>query len=115
MPESQRFRAGGDGSVRGYAYRSLTPQVGGIDVGGKVLLTASAEVAHPISARLPSVWWAAFVDAGRAAESWRDWSPAWGAGVGLRVRSPVGPLRVDIAYGEETKQFRLHLSVGVVF
>lgn len=115
VPESQRFRAGGDGSVRGYAYRSLTPQVGGIDVGGKVLLTASAEVAHPISARLPSVWWAAFVDAGRAAESWRDWSPAWGAGVGLHVRSPVGPLRVDIAYGEETKQFRLHLSVGVVF
>lgn len=115
VPESQRFRAGGDGSVRGYSYRSLTPQVGGVDVGGKVLLTASAEIAHPISARLPNIWWAAFVDAGRAAESWRDWSAAWGAGVGLRVRSPVGPLRVDIAYGEELKQLRLHLSVGVVF
>lgn len=115
VPESQRFRAGGDGSVRGYAYRSLTPQVGGVDVGGKVLLTASAEVAHPVSARLPSVWWAAFVDAGRAAESWGDWSAAWGAGVGVRIRSPVGPLSVDVAYGEETKKFRLHLSVGVVF
>ncbi len=115
VPESQRFRAGGDGSVRGYAYRSLTPQVGGVDVGGKVLLTGSVEVAHPVSARLPSVWWAAFIDAGRAAESWGDWSAAWGAGVGLRIRSPVGPLRVDIAYGEEAKQFRLHLSVGVVF
>lgn len=115
VPESQRFRAGGDGSVRGYAYRSLTPQVGGVDVGGKVLLTASAEVAHPVSARWPNVWWAAFIDAGRAAESWDDWSAAWGAGVGLRIRSPVGPLRLDIAYGEEAKQFRLHLSVGVVF
>ena len=115
VPESQRFRAGGDGSVRGYAYRSLTPQVGGVDVGGKVLLTASAEVARPISPRLPSVWWAAFIDAGRAAPTWGDWSAAWGAGVGLRIRSPIGPLRLDIAYGEEIKQFRLHLSVGVVF
>ena len=31
------------------------------------------------------------------------------------MSSPIGPLRLDIAYGEEIKQFRLHLSVGVVF
>ena len=115
VPESQRFRAGGDDSVRGYAYRSLTPQVAGVDVGGRVVATASVEVAHPVSARLPSLWWAAFVDAGRAAERWQDWSAAWGAGLGLRWRSPVGPLRVDLAYGEEVKQWRLHLSVGIAF
>jgi translocation and assembly module TamA len=61
------------------------------------------------------VWWAAFVDAGNAATRWRDWKAAWGAGVGLRWRSPVGPLRADVAYGEEVRQWRLHLSVGIAF
>ncbi len=115
VPESQRFRAGGDDSVRGYAYRSLTPMVAGVDVGGRVLATGSVEVAHPFSDRLPSIWWAAFVDAGRAAERWQDWRAAWGAGVGVRWRSAVGPLRADLAYGEEVRQWRLHLSVGIAF
>jgi len=115
VPDSQRFRAGGDDSVRGYEYRSLTPQVNGVDVGGRVVATASLEVAHPISARLPTVWWAAFIDAGRAAERWQDWSAAYGAGVGVRWRSPVGPLRADIAYGEEVNRWRLHVSVGIAF
>jgi translocation and assembly module TamA len=115
VPEPQRFRAGGDDSVRGYAFRSLAPQIAGVDVGGRVLATGSLEVAHPVSAALPSVWWAAFVDAGRAAQRWGDWRAAWGAGLGLRWRSPVGPLRVDAAYGEEVKQWRLHLSVGIAF
>jgi translocation and assembly module TamA len=115
VPETQRFRAGGDDSVRGYAWRSLTPQVGGVDVGGRVVATGSVEIAHPVSERLPSVWWAAFVDAGRAAESWNGFSPAWGAGVGVRWRSPVGPLRADVAYGDEEQRWRLHFSVGIAF
>ncbi|WP_324153030.1 autotransporter assembly complex protein TamA [Ideonella sp.] len=130
VPDSQRFRAGGDESVRGYDYRTLAPTTpeGGI-TGGKLLFTASAEVAHPISRSLPSVWWAAFVDAGRAADSMgrtvdpSDSSktlrglrePAIGYGVGARWRSPVGPLKLDIAYGEELRQWRLHLSVGIAF
>ncbi|HET9823340.1 MAG TPA: BamA/TamA family outer membrane protein [Burkholderiaceae bacterium] len=115
VPETQRFRAGGDDSVRGYAYRSLTPQVAGVDVGGRVLGTASVEIARPISAGLPSLWWAAFADAGTAAERWSDYKPVWGAGLGLRWRSPVGPLRADLAYGEAVRQWRLHVSVGIVF
>jgi translocation and assembly module TamA len=115
VPESQRFRAGGDDSVRGYAYRSLTPQVAGVDVGGRVLGTGSVEIAHPVSARLPSVWWAVFADAGTAATRWADYKPVWGAGLGLRWRSPVGPLRADVAYGEAVRQWRLHLSVGIAF
>jgi translocation and assembly module TamA len=35
--------------------------------------------------------------------------------VGLRWRSPVGPLRVDLAYGEALRKVRLHMSVGVAF
>jgi translocation and assembly module TamA len=115
VPETQRFRAGGDDSVRGYAYRSLTPQIAGVDVGGRVLGTASIEIAHPLSPSLPSLWGAAFVDAGTAAARWRDYKPEWGAGLGLRWRSPVGPLRADVAYGEAVRQWRLHLSVGIAF
>jgi translocation and assembly module TamA len=115
VPETQRFRAGGDDSVRGYAWRSLTPQVGGVDVGGRVVATGSVEIAHPVSEKLPSVWWAAFIDGGRAAERWNGFSPAWGAGVGVRWRSPVGPLRADVAYGDEEARWRLHFSVGIAF
>jgi translocation and assembly module TamA len=35
--------------------------------------------------------------------------------LGVRWRSPVGPLRADIAYGDETRAWRLHLSVGIAF
>ncbi|MBX3620681.1 MAG: BamA/TamA family outer membrane protein [Rhizobacter sp.] len=115
VPESLRFRAGGDDSVRGYAYRSLTPQVDGVDTGGRVIFTSSVEVAHPLLERLPALWGAVFVDAGRAADRFRGLDPAVGAGVGLRYRSPIGPVSVDLAYGEEVRKFRLHVNVGVTF
>jgi translocation and assembly module TamA len=114
-PESLRFRAGGDDSVRGYAYRSLAPVVNGALSSGNVLFTASAEVAHPLLARLPALWGAAFIDAGRAAQRWSDLKPAVGIGVGLRYRSPVGPLSLDLAWGQEVRRFRLHLTAGVTF
>ena len=115
VPDTLLFRAGGDDSVRGYAYRTLGPVVDGAVVSGRVMFTGSAEIARPISPRLPAVWWAAFVDAGNAAQRWNDLSPALGYGLGLRWRSPVGPLRVDLAYGEEVRKVRLHLSVGIAF
>jgi len=115
VPDSQRFRAGGDDSVRGYAYRSLGPVVNGAVASGNVVFTASAEIARPISERLPSLWGAAFIDAGRAADRWSDLDPAVGYGVGLRWRSPVGPLRIDYAWGQELHKGRLHLSVGIAF
>ncbi|MEO7150593.1 MAG: BamA/TamA family outer membrane protein [Burkholderiaceae bacterium] len=115
VPESMRFRAGGDNSVRGYAYRSLTPIVNGVEASGRVLFTASAEIARPILQRLPQLWGAAFIDVGRAADRWGDLRPAVGVGVGLRYRSPVGPLNVDIAYGQEVHKLRLHLTLGSTF
>ncbi len=115
IPDTLLFRAGGDESVRGYAYRSLGPVKSGVVNSGRVLLTGSAEIARPISPDLPTLWGAAFVDAGQAADRWGDLRPVWGYGVGVRVRSPVGPLKLDIAYGEAVKKFRLHLSVGVTF
>jgi translocation and assembly module TamA len=115
VPDTLLFRAGGDDSVRGYAYRTLGPLVDGVVTSGRVMFTGSAEIARPISSRMPSLWWAAFVDAGNAANHWNELEPAWGYGLGLRWRSPVGPLRVDLAYGEEVNKLRLHLSVGIAF
>ncbi len=115
VPDSKLFRAGGDESVRGYSFRSLGPQVGGAVGGGASLATASIELARPILDRLPSLWGAVFIDAGNAADSFGSLKPVYGTGVGLRWRSPVGPLRLDWAYGSETRQGRFHFSVGIAF
>ncbi len=115
LPDTLLFRAGGDESVRGYGFRALGPKVNNVVFSGKMLLTGSAEIARPISPKYPAFWWAAFVDAGDAANRWTDLNLAMGYGVGLRWRSPVGPLRLDLAYGEQVRAVRLHLSVGIAF
>ncbi len=115
IPDTLLFRAGGDDSVRGYAYRSLGPTSSGVVVSGRTLMTASGEIARPVSRDLPSVWWALFADAGNAADSWGELKPVFGYGAGVRWRSPVGPLKIDLAYGEALRKFRVHFSVGVAF
>ncbi len=116
VPQTQLFRTGGDDSVRGYEFRTLAlKDANGVDTGGRVVATGSVEIARPVSPRLANLWWAAFVDGGNVAERWSNLNLAWGAGVGLRWRSPVGPLRADVAYGEDVKKWRLHLSVGIAF
>ena len=115
VPDTILFRAGGDNSVRGYGYRTLGPAINGAVAGGRVLATGSFELEHPITDRLPALLGAVFVDAGNAADRWTDLHPVFGYGVGVHYRSPVGPLRLDVAYGQKTRQVRLHLSVGVAF
>jgi len=115
VPDTLLFRAGGDDSVRGYAYRSLGPELGGATISGTNLFTASLQVAHPFIASQPDFLWALFVDAGNASDGWRAMRPVLGYGAGVHWRSPVGPLRMDLAYGQEERKFRLHFSVGVVF
>jgi translocation and assembly module TamA len=115
VPDPILFRAGGDNSVRGYDYRTLGPTVNGAVVGGRVLLTGSVEFEHPLLDRLPALLGALFVDAGDAADRWTDLRPVFGYGAGVHYRSPVGPLRLDLAYGQAVRQLRLHVSVGVAF
>ncbi len=115
VPDPILFRAGGDNSVRGYGYRRLGPTINGAVVGGRVLMTGSVELEHALLDRLPALLGAVFVDAGNAADRWNRLHPVFGYGVGLHYRSPVGPLRLDVAYGQDVRQLRLHLSVGVAF
>ncbi|EUJ11025.1 outer membrane protein [Methylophilaceae bacterium 11] len=112
VPATYLFRAGGDQSVRGYAFQALGVKDGDAILGGRVLLTGSTELVQWFT----SSWGAAaFVDFGNAANSWHDYRPAYGYGLGVRWKSPVGPVGADIAYGEETKDYRLHFNLGVSF
>ncbi len=116
MPDAEQWRAGGEDSVRGYAWRSLAPtDTKNNIVGGNSLVTSSIEIAHPFTSTLPSVWWAAFVDAGSAAARFNALDAAVGYGLGVRWRSPVGPLKIDWSWGEKIHRGRLDLSVGVAF
>lgn len=113
VPDTLLFRAGGDDSVRGYAYRSLGVVRDNVVVGGRAMSTGSIELAHPLSAKVPSLWGAVFLDAGDAADRFGDLQPKVGYGLGIRWRSPVGPLRLDLAYGNEVQRWRMHFSVGI--
>ena len=112
IPSSFLFRTGGDRTVRGYAFESLGVRQGNAIVGGRYLLVGSAEYTRWLTAD----WGAAvFVDAGNAFDNLGRVRLARGYGVGARWRSPVGPFRADIAYGELTRALRLHFSVGFTF
>lgn len=112
IPTDFLFRAGGDNSVRGYAYQSLGRTVAGGVASVRYLATGSVEYNYFFNRD----WgMALFVDAGDAADTPRQLSPVFGYGFGARYRSPVGPVNLDLAYGEATRQFRLHFSLGVSF
>ncbi len=112
IPQHFLFRTGGDTSVRGYEYQSLGVDTGEAIVGGRYLGVGSAEYTRWIG---ESWGVAGFVDAGNATDDLNDFDPAVGYGLGLRVRSPVGAFRFDLAYGQETGTVRLHFSLGVRF
>ncbi|HRI19100.1 MAG TPA: BamA/TamA family outer membrane protein, partial [Burkholderiaceae bacterium] len=113
VPDTLLFRAGGQDSVRGYAYRSLGPVVNGAVTSGRMLLTGSVELARPLLEQLPSLWGAIFVDAGNASDSWKSMRPVYGVGPGIRWRSPVGALRLDFPYAVEDRRWRIEVSLGI--
>lgn len=115
IPDTLLFRAGGDDSIRGYAYRSIGPTRDGVAVGARTLTTGSIELAHPIWSNRPAFLWAVFVDAGDAVDDVSDLHIKFGYGVGVRWRSPVGALRFDVAHGEAVHETRMHLSLGMAF
>lgn len=119
LPASVRFFAGGDTSVRGYAYESLGPTetVVGSDgvakevvVGGNNLLVNSIEYDYLFK---DTKWAAAiFFDAGNAADD-TEIEVKRGAGVGARWISPIGPIRIDVAKALDGDEgWRLHITMG---
>jgi len=113
MPPSLRFFAGGDRSIRGYAYREVGPRTPAPDkyaLGAKHLVIGSAEYEHYFSG---GPWGAAvFVDTGSAFDNTIDLHT--GVGFGVRWKSPVGPVRVDVAHGlnDPDSQFQIYLNIG---
>ncbi|MFV8571416.1 autotransporter assembly complex protein TamA [Marinobacter sp. SBS5] len=112
VPPSLRFFAGGDQTVRGYAYETLSPKgETGVAVGGRYLVVGSAEYQYEFTQN-----WrvAAFIDEGNAVNDIFD-PLATGVGVGIRWVSPVGPLRLDFAEGLNESLgggWRVHFSMG---
>ena len=58
---------------------------------------------------------AAFLDAGNAVDSLSHVHLALGYGLGARIRTPLGPFRLDVAYGQDVHQVRVQFSVGLTF
>jgi outer membrane protein insertion porin family len=128
LPASERFFAGGDTTVRGFTLDLLgTPETIGPDTfptGGHGLIVLNAEARVPLRGGLGMV---GFIDGGNV---WRnvedmDLSQMRGAvGFGLRYRSPVGPIRVDLGFkldrrllpsGQRERPTALHISLGQAF
>jgi translocation and assembly module TamA len=111
LPPELRFFAGGDRSVRGFDYQSIgeTDEQGGV-IGGEYLTVVSSEYEHYF---LDNWGAAVFVDAGDAYSSELDANV--GAGVGVRWRSPVGLVRLDVAVpvvSDLEEGVRLHIVIG---
>ncbi|WP_174891031.1 autotransporter assembly complex protein TamA [Candidatus Williamhamiltonella defendens] len=113
MPPSLRFFAGGDGSIRGYKLKSISPRDSDHKLTGATkLLTASVEYQYNVMGR----WWgAAFVDSGEAVNDIRQSDFKTGAGIGIRWASPVGPIKFDIATpigDKENKKIQFYIGLG---
>ena len=111
FPKSLRFFAGGGNSVRGYAFEKLGNKDGDDVIGGSQLLTSSIEYQHPVYEGWSA---AAFVDVGNSFDDWKEPNLELGYGLGVRWRSPVGPVRIDLGFpeGGNLSDFKLYLNVG---
>jgi translocation and assembly module TamA len=112
VPSSLRFFAGGDNSVRGYAYKDLGPKdATGDVVGGKHLLQGSVELQRAIFTN----WGVSlFYDAGNAFDVTSNIKLFQGVGVGLHYGTPIGALNLSLArqISVADPQFRIHFTIG---
>lgn len=113
LPPDLRFYAGGDRSIRGFDYHEIGEQnANGTVIGGKYLAVVNAEYEWYFK----EAWGAAvFVDVGDAFIE--GFSVNVGAGVGVRWRSPLGPVRFDVGFPVHTdldiqNGWRLHVQIG---
>lgn len=125
LPASERFYAGGDTTMRGFALDSVgapnTISSTGFPIGGNGLVLLNGEVRVPVWKALGA---AVFVDSGNVFErvTQIDMSELRASmGIGLRYRTPVGPLRLDMGFKlgslrpEDKRRYALHFSFGQAF
>ncbi len=113
LPPSERFFTGGDNSIRGYDFQELGPvNATGHVIGGQHLGVMSFEVEKYFTDK----WGVAtFVDSGNAfGGPGRSTGLKTGVGLGLRWRSPVGPVRLDVAHplDDDDTLLKLHFRIG---
>jgi translocation and assembly module TamA len=119
IPASQRFYAGGGGSVRGFAYQGVGPRLSdNTPEGGLSLVEGSVELRH----ELTRTWGlAVFVDAGAVGLNSYPTLKDVGVGAGLGVRYNLGfaPIRVDVATPVSGRRggapFQVYVSIGQAF
>jgi outer membrane protein insertion porin family len=125
-PVEERFYAGGSYSVRGWERQELGPRRTDpgtgrrIPIGGNSKLVGGAEVRYPIYRRLTG---ALLQDFGNVWEKWNGFdllSLKYSLGLGLRYKTPIGPVRLDVArkinkqFSEED-DYKIHISIGHAF
>lgn len=120
LPASQRFFAGGDRSVRGFALNELSPkEVDPSDgkeksVGGKHLATGTIELTRDLPRNFGV---AAFYDIGNAFDDFKDPQLEYSVGLGVRYNVAVASFGVDVAQplSESGRNPRLHLYISTQF
>lgn len=111
VPYNLRFFAGGDQTLRGFDYKSLSPEIAGYKIGGQALAIGSMEYNY----QFKEGWRAAiFSDFGNAYDKSFSNPTAYSIGLGIRWQSPIGSIRLDVASGisDENKPIRLHFFIG---
>jgi translocation and assembly module TamA len=118
IPATRRFYLGGGGSLRGFEYRTVGPEVNGDVVGGLSFFETSLELRIRVTDTIGIV---PFIDAGAAYENpLPNFSEkiSIGAGIGLRYFTPLGPLRFDVAVpltGDHDNAFAFYVGLGQAF
>jgi translocation and assembly module TamA len=115
LPPDQRFYAGGSGTIRGYTFQSVGPLFQNninTPVGGVAVNAFGVELRQ----RIGSNWgYALFADSGRVGDTAMLFSGRYqsGVGAGPRYYTPIGPLRVDIAFPIDRQPYDTHLEVYI--